>query len=264
MLVKDEVDILKQCLEDALTWADGIFIIDNGSTDGSWELMQSMKSDRIIPWKQDFTPYRRTLRAEIFEHFRHLSHDGDWWFFGDADEFYVDNPRQFLSKVPSQYQVVFKKSIDYFITNDDIDEYTFSGDFQKDQTHIRYIEPNCWAEIRFFKYREKMIWNTSKEKPDHLGLWYQKPIIVKHYQYRSPQQMQRRLDIRNSIPKDREGKPFRHVKQKNWQELLRPRSELVRDNGYDQYIKLPLRRPIKEKTSRVLYKRLIHGMGLVP
>ncbi len=264
MLVKDEADILRECIEDALRWVDGLFIIDNGSTDGSWEIMQSMKSDQVVPWKQIFTPFRRSMRAEIFAEFRQVSKNGDWWFIADADEFYVDNPKEFLANVPENYHVVFKKSIDYHLTEEDVKEYMFTGDFSKDKEHIRYLEPICWTEIRFFRYREKMEWDIKDEKPKHMGLWYPEPIIVQHYQYRSPQQIQHRLDIRNKIPRDKEGRPFRHIKETRWEEALRSRSELVEDKGYEQYLSLPLRRPIQEKASTVLLKRFLHGTGLVP
>ncbi len=264
MLVKNEADILRQCISDALEWADKIFVIDNGSTDGSWDIIRSFEGDSVVPWKQEFTPFRRSMRAEIFNNFRHLSSDGDWWYIADADEFYVDNPREFLSGVPSRYHVVFKKSIDYFITREDIEEYEFTGNFDTDRSHIRYIEPVCWSEVRFFKYRSRLEWPVTEEKPPHMGLWYPDTVSVRHYQYRSPSQMQARIDIRNSIPKDKEGRPFRHVKEKNWKELLRSRSELIEDPGIDGYAALPLRRNIKEKFSTRVVKTVLHGTGLLP
>jgi len=262
MLVKDEADILRECIQDALRWVDGLFIIDNGSTDGSWEIIQSMKSDQVVPWKQIFTPYRRTMRAEIFAEFRHISRNGDWWFFADADEFYVDNPKEFLANVPKSYHVVFKKSIDYRLTEEDVKEYTFTGDFSKDKENIRYIEPICWAETRFFRYREKMEWDLNNEKPLHIGVRYPKLIIVRHYRYRSPQQIQHRLDIRNKIPRDKEGRPFRHVNEARWEEALRKRSELVEDRGYDQYLSLPIYRNMQQKTLNRIKNKLLYDLGL--
>jgi hypothetical protein len=268
MLVKDEADILRECIQDALRWVDGLFILDNGSTDGSWEILQSMKSDVVVPWKQDFAPYRRSMRADIFNEFRSVSRDGDWWFVADADEFFVDDPKEFLAKVPKEYHVVFKKSLDYFITEEDVAEYEFSGDFSRDREHLRYMDPTCWAEIRFFKYRDRLRWDPvskpQEQKPAHVGLWYPEPIIVKHYQYRSPAQMQARLDVRNKIPRDKEGRPFRHITQTKWTELLRKRADLVEDRGYEQYKALPLRRDIQEKPLDRLVKRVLHGTGILP
>ena len=45
-------------------------------------------------------------------------------------------------------------------------------------------------------------------------------ILVKHYQFRSPKQMQARLDLRNSLSNKKDGICFRHVKETNYKELL--------------------------------------------
>lgn len=268
MLVKDEADIIQHCISDALRWADALYILDNGSTDGSWEILQRLRSDRVVPWKQDHSPYRRSMRAEIFNEFRSNAQDGDWWFIADADEFYPDNTREFLATVPHHYRVVCKKSIDYFITEEDIEEYEFTGDFTRDRDHIRYIEPNCWTECRFFRHRTRLRWDPSKKEqkqmPDHAGLFYPSLIPVRHYQYRSPKQMQHRLDIRTQIPRDKIGQPFKHIKQTDWHELLRPRASLVLDPGPQGYSALGTRRTIKEKPLDRIVKLVLHGTGIYP
>ena len=75
MLVKNEVDIVGYVLKEAEKWADKIFILDNGSTDGTWELIQSMKNDVITPWKQYFGDYHNGLRADVYNEFKHLRVD---------------------------------------------------------------------------------------------------------------------------------------------------------------------------------------------
>ena len=110
MLVKNEADIVECVIKDAEKWADRIFIMDNGSTDGTWEIVQSLKNDIVVPWKQDFRPYSNGLRADVFNEFRQEASDGDWWCFKlDADEFYYDNPKEFLAKIPKKYSLVAKK-----------------------------------------------------------------------------------------------------------------------------------------------------------
>lgn len=49
MLVKNEADIVKSVILDAKKWADRIFILDNGSTDGTWEIIQSLGSYKSKP-----------------------------------------------------------------------------------------------------------------------------------------------------------------------------------------------------------------------
>lgn len=41
-LVKDEADIIEYTLSRAAEWSHRIFVMDNGSTDGTWELVQRL------------------------------------------------------------------------------------------------------------------------------------------------------------------------------------------------------------------------------
>ena len=266
MLVKNEEDIIESCLQDASRWIDKMFILDNGSDDRTWDIIKRMaeENDKIVPWKRDFAPYRRTMRTEIFREFRDIASDGDWWYIADSDEFLVDDPREFLAAVPKKNHVVFKKSIDYFLTPGDIEEWEFTDDFGKDRPHIRYISERCWSEIRFFRHRSRLDWDIADEKPAHIGIWHPTPILIRHYQFRSPAQMQRRLDIRNKIPKDAEGRPFRHVKETDWHQLLKSRDELLLDAGVEQYKTLPLQRKLREPFLEHAVKRILHGMRIWP
>ena len=42
MIVKNEIDIIRSVLSAAEEWANKIYIVDNGSTDGTWEAILSM------------------------------------------------------------------------------------------------------------------------------------------------------------------------------------------------------------------------------
>src|SRR5436853_6547718 len=91
-VVKNEADIIEYTMKDALKWADYIYVFDNGSDDGTWEKLQAMASDHLIPWKHDDAPFRESLRADVFNHFRDRAAPGDWWCRLDSDEVYDINP----------------------------------------------------------------------------------------------------------------------------------------------------------------------------
>jgi hypothetical protein len=264
MLVKNEADIVAYTLRDALRWADQVFVLDNGSTDGTWEIVQSLGGDRVVPWKQDFRAFSNALRGEVFNAFRHVAEEGDWWCKMDADEFYVDDPRVFLDSVPKKYHVVKKRSIDYRIAIEDVAEYKFTGDFAHDREFIRYFEPRAHSETRFFRYRKRLHWEAAGVVPDYIGIYSPVPITVRHYQWRSPEQMQRRLDVRNAIPRDKRGKPFKHVTQAHWRDVLVPRAQLRKDDGTVDLKTTPI---CNEKTLprfSYLKKRILHGVGYYP
>lgn len=258
MLVKDEVDIVKSVLLDASRWATKIFVLDNGSTDGTWELVQSLKSDVIVPWKQDFQTYHNGLRALVYNNFRSESIPGDWWCFKlDADEFYVGDPKEVLATVPKKYNLVAKKSLDYYLTKSDLDGYTFTLDFEKDKAHIKHIRCGCWSEPRFFRERKGVKWDCTPDAhyPANAGLLAPQTVLVKHYQFRSPAQMQKRLDVRNAKAIKDMGKSFRHVKETKWEELLIDEKETITDDGrLETYNKLPIRNVLKQSVKeRVLF-----------
>ena len=109
LLVKNEVDVIAASLKDACRWSDKIIVIDNGSTDGTWELIQQLAQTypQIIPWLRYEGPFHIGLRAKAFKAFRHKMTCNDWWNVRlDADEFYPGNVKEFLANVPKRYQTI--------------------------------------------------------------------------------------------------------------------------------------------------------------
>lgn len=263
MLVKNEADIVKSVLLDAEKWADRIFVMDNGSTDGTWEIIQSLADNVIVPWKQDFRPYSNGLRADVFNEFRHEAADGDWWCFKlDADEFYYDNPRDFLSAVPEKYSLVAKKSLDYVLTKEDVENTVFTGNFEEDKKYINHLKNSCWSEPRFFRYRKSLAWkfDAASHYPKYAGLLFPELILVKHYQFRSPVQMQARLDLRNFLSNKKDGLCFKHVKETSYEELLADENNCLPDAEFNGggYFSIPVRNLLRQS----LLKKIILRIGI--
>lgn len=220
-LIKNEADIITQTLSSAVKWCDFIYVYDNGSTDGTWEKVLELAKDykQIVPYKQESKPYNDSLRSEAFNHYRANSSEGDWWCLLDADEIYIDDPQIFLSKIPQKYQVVWAASFQYYFTDKDLVLYNQNPSLYADDVPVEekchyYI--NNWSEARFFKYRKNLVWNKY-EYPNSPGASYSVRIRLKHFQYRSPQQIQKRLDTRlqamsNGI--------FWHEVQANWKAIV--------------------------------------------
>lgn len=231
LLVKDEADIIEDVLCDAVKWSDKIIVFDNGSSDDTWSIVNRLakKYRQIVPFVSDATPFRIGLRAKLFDAFKsELSRD-DWWCVRmDADEFYIDNPRSFLADVPRLFSQVSKASFDYQITYEDLDESNFIGEFKADCDKIRYYNPLTWSETRFVRHSPKLTWVVDERKPQPCGMTYYKPIRVRHYQFRSPQQMQRRNEVRKISLQNNCGS-FRHEVGKEWCDYLKHRADLICD-----------------------------------
>lgn len=203
-MVKDEADVVEECLRAAAVWCDHIYVFDNGSVDGTWEIVQRLAAQlpAIVAWRHEAVPFTDGLRAEIYEAFRGEARPGDWWCRVDADEFYVDDPRAFLAAVPERDRVVWTASLSYYLTDRDAERHAADpeayGDGVPVAQKIRYYV-NHWSEPRFFRHRRGLTWNDDTGFPPEVHTWRVHPrrIVLKHYPYRSPQQIERRLAVRS-------------------------------------------------------------------
>jgi hypothetical protein len=223
-MVKDEADVIEEALRSAAEWCDHIYVYDNGSTDGTWEVVQRLASEiaAIVPWKSEDVPFTDGLRAGIFDRFRAGSRQGDWWVRLDADELYIDDPRVFLAKVPERYRVVWTASFSYYFTDADADAFALDPARYADEVpveqKIRYYV-NHWSEPRFFRHRDNIEWTGEGGFPDFVATsaGYPVRIWLKHFPYRSPQQIAKRLAARTDAVARGE---FGHEAVADWGEAV--------------------------------------------
>ncbi len=219
-LVKNEADVIQQSLKAALRWCDYIYVYDNGSTDNTWEYVNSLakENSKIIPFKKEAKPFHNGLRSEVFNCYRDDVADGDWWCILDADEFYIDDPRLFLAKVNAPYSTVWSASFQYYFTDKDWERYQRNPDAFADNVSVEdklryYI--NNWSERRFFRHHSRLEWKEDQGSPRNMGAVYPVRIWLKHYQYRSPKQIQRRLFVRTEVREI-----FVHEAQREWKKTV--------------------------------------------
>lgn len=219
-LVKDEADIIEQTLRAAVLWCDFIYVFDNGSADNTWQIVLDLSQEfqQIIPYKSDGKNFSNQLRGEVFNHYSSENKDGDWWCILDADEFYIDDPRTFLAKIPTKYEAVWNASFQYYFTDEDLLRYNEDPVFYESgipvNQRMRYYINN-WSELRFFRHRDGLVWTPNEGYPANLGAVYPTRIWLKHFQYRTPEQIQRRLDSRYKA-----GRIFIHEIQVDFQSQI--------------------------------------------
>jgi hypothetical protein len=260
-LTKNEEDIVHHCLTEASKWADYIYVYDGLSTDGTWDIVRSLESSKIIPWKRDGEVFSETLRAEVFNEFRHLSAHGDWWIALDVDEFY-GNLRETLSHIPERHDLVWALPIQYYLTWQDVAAIDFTLPIELRLPMLRYYHAQ-WSEPRCFRYRERLVWDSGAW-PRHAGVVARQRVVFKHYQYRSPEQIQRRLDTRRDN-RQRGYLGWAHACEASWKEKIVDAKDCNFDDQSGYYIidedKLP--RHI-EPVGRRLVKTFMHRSGIWP
>jgi glycosyltransferase involved in cell wall biosynthesis len=257
-VVKNEADIIAKSLQEASQWADKIFVLDNGSTDGTWEIVQSLASDKIVPYKQDSSPFNDGIRAQVFQAFQHLATEGDWWCFRlDADEFYIDNPVDFLAKVPKNHHFVAADSVQFRLTREDFAD----GKSPQGIEDIRYHDKKTWSETRFFRHRVGMDWPLTMDRPRHMGVLHSRHIKLRHYQFRSLDQIRNRVAVRAEARKSGFG-GFSYSVDENVDSYLYDRKDL---NYYDGPEKLQTDGPSNHLFQRwydVVLKTVFHALKI--
>lgn len=261
VVVKDEADVIRPFLEHAREWAEKIFILDNGSTDGTWEILQNYNSEKIVVWKRDPRTFSNSLRGDLFRNFKDEASFGDWWCVRtDIDEFYLDNPREFLSSVPPMYNVVKKKSLEFCLTKTDYKEKEFTGEFVKDKDKIEFVKPFLWSEVRFIRHTPTLRWKKGKGSPQVAGLVYNPKILCSHYQSRSPQQIEKRFINRNTAKANTKEKIFAHVSSGNWKDELWDIKDTLNISNLEDINKLPIK---MEKKKFFLKQWLINFLKFI-
>jgi glycosyltransferase involved in cell wall biosynthesis len=263
LLVKNEEDIIEACLKSACNWSDFIYVYDGSSDDRTWEIVSSLRSEKIIPFRQHDEAFKEGLRADAFNAYRGNAEEGDWWCRLDADEFYVDDPKEFLSRTKAWNNVVWGASIQYYLTHEDVSTLDFSAPTEQLLRSIRYYNANS-AEPRFFRHRRRLLWDNKWAWPRHLGVAAEQFIRFRHYKYRSPAQIQSRLDVRREARR-RGFEGWGHAKELNWQEKIVCSNGLELDNQDGCYVidyaKLPDHRG---SFSRRSLQHAFHTLGLWP
>ncbi|MEO7328407.1 MAG: glycosyltransferase family 2 protein [Minicystis sp.] len=258
-LVRDEADIIAHTLRAASAFCEAIHVYDNGSQDGTWEIVQALAREdrRIRPFRRDTRPFDNAMRGEIWRQEKATSAEGDWWCILDADEIYIDDPRAFLAAVPRHQGRVWSASFQYYFTDVDLAAYEddpcrYADPVPIEQRYRHYL--NNWSELRFFRQERELSWVEGARYPWPLGPPCPRRIRLKHFQFRSPPQMQRRLDLRSSseafaheqradwsarvFARKRDAHPAPPARRKessSWQERIVPAARLVHDPGDGAY-----------------------------
>ncbi len=262
-LTCNEADVIAACLREASSWCDRIFVYDGGSTDGTWEIVQRLANDAIVPWQSEPQVFREGLRADVFDAFREEARAGDWWCQLNADEFYVEDPRSFLAGVPAGFHIVWSVNLQYYLTPEMLADGPVDGPFETDRPRFRHYEAAA-SERRFFRYRDRLRWDPAAAWPRHLGVNYPGLLHFRHYPLRSPAQIQQRLEVRRRHrAAGFEG--WAHAASSDWREKLVPTAKLHPDNGDGKWIVPPAILACHgEPALRRAAKRFLHTVRLLP
>jgi glycosyltransferase involved in cell wall biosynthesis len=235
--VRDEADIIRQCLEQALTWADAICVFDTGSVDNSWEIVQDFASrdKRIVPIRKEAVYFSETrLRSYMFHVARQNMHNGDWFLRVDADEFHHIAPPEFVRNCMRKHETAaYHQYYDFRLLQSEVDAWNAGEETLEDrrrpiEDRRRHYTVSEYSEPRLCRYRETMQWPVTVSFPFNAGYVARERLPIRHYPYRDPVQLERRCRLRAIMMADEENRSnwsrpeLHHWAEREWNKFITP------------------------------------------
>jgi hypothetical protein len=211
MPVRDEGDVIGQCLGELLKWADAIYIFDTGSVDDTWDIIRdwAARDNRVKPLRRDFVYFSDAcLRAWIFHHVRQDMRNGDWFLRVDADEFYHVPPPEFVkTRLRPHETIAWYQVYDFRLTESEVKAWEEGRETKVDrrrpiEERRRWFTPRFYTEPRLCRYRESMRWPASTSFPYSAGFLARERLPIRHYPHRDPAQLDRRCRLRAFMRED--------------------------------------------------------------
>jgi glycosyltransferase involved in cell wall biosynthesis len=235
--VRDEADIISQCLEQALTWADAICVFDTGSVDNTWEIVQDFASrdKRIMPIRKEPVYFSETrLRSYMFHVARQNMHNGDWFLRVDADEFHHIAPPEFVRNCMRKHETAaYHQYYDFRLLRSEVDAWNAGEETLKDrrrpiEDRRRHYTVSEYSEPRLCRYRETMQWPGTVSFPFNAGYVARERLPIRHYPHRDPVQLERRCRLRAIMMADEENRSswsrpeLHHWAEREWKKFITP------------------------------------------
>ncbi len=122
MLVKDEADIIEPVLRHLLTQVDHVIVADNGSTDGTFEILNAMRHEPGVELRADpELGYWQSRKTSALAYDAYVA-GFDWVVPCDADEVWYAHERRLgdmLDGMPPDIQIVTAELYNHLPTLED-------------------------------------------------------------------------------------------------------------------------------------------------
>ena len=211
-LVKNEEDIISLCLTHASHYCRIIYVLDNGSSDRTWERVKALsaRNHKIVPFERKSCQFGEGLRGYVFNKIRDRFKPGDWVMILDADEFLEKDPLPYIRTCAVRgVDLIFTLQAQFYITSIDLEHAHIRNGcdtISSFEVLPQYYLIN-WREPRIFQYNPKLEWPDLDEDGNPTQIHYPRglkrrsrnTVVNRHYQYRSLPQMQKRLELRSNI-----------------------------------------------------------------
>jgi glycosyltransferase involved in cell wall biosynthesis len=235
--IRDESDIIGQCLAHTLGWADAIYVFDTGSVDETWEIAQDFaaRDKRVIPLRKEPVYFSETrLRGYMFHVARQQMRTGDWFLRVDADEFHHIPPPDFVKNCVRKHETAaYHQYYDFRLLQSEVDAWNRGEETLQDrqrpiEERRRHYTVSVYSEPRLCRYRETMQWPQTVSFPFNAGFVARERLRIRHYPHRDPVQLERRCRLRAIMMSDPENRAnwthpeLHHWAIEDWRKFITP------------------------------------------
>ncbi|TPV59008.1 glycosyltransferase family 2 protein [Aestuariibacter sp. GS-14] len=200
LIVKNEADIVEESLLFAMKFCHKIYVYDNSSTDGTWQIVQSM-ADRfkeIVIYGQAGQASNGHIANRIYNQYSRHYGELDWWYIPGADELLCETPVPLLEEAAEQGKTCVSAWQARFYFTDRDYQYFDSEDVSKPVSQRRKFYAINWKEERFFINKPGELW--SEDAGERMPPWANKPFkkapVCRHYPERTPLQINARRALK--------------------------------------------------------------------
>jgi hypothetical protein len=237
MVAQNEGDIIVDTLTflRRLNVFEKIFFFDLGSEDDT--LTKALQFTDLLHEPQPLERvYTEGLRFELLSGQRRFFEDGDWLSIVDADEFYEGDPRPLIELAEREGATCVRTyQAEFMLTDTDLAAIKHE-DPSLPVTERRKHYLIQWSEDRFFKFLpDAGLLNASRPGS--------RKLVNRHYQYRTPEQIDLRIRTRLANKIKARQLPNRQtwpqIFSQRWSDYVTPHRLLHHDDGRELKFGLP-------------------------
>ena len=193
---KNEEDIIADSVSYAAQFCDKIFVIDNASTDRTWEIVRALDLENLEPvCSKDFV-FRDYLRLKFMDTKKDELGLNNWWYIFDADEFLLDDPLDAIVQAEKEgADCIAVNVINFLLTRQEFRYAQETGQEETWRNRKHYVLYES-GPIKFFKNTKYVDYGICDSIPLGLTKECSWRLPLKHYPHRSVDQLEKRVHTR--------------------------------------------------------------------
>lgn len=194
IVVDNDVDIVEEALLYAMKFCHKIYVYDNHSSDGSWELVNEMASRfrELVIFGQTDEPKESGLLNRIYNRHHSEYTSDDWWYILNPDELLSESPVEQLKEATAAKKNAMKVWLArFYLTSQEVADFDSEDVSQSITKRRKYYSVNK-CEKRFFANDPVRKWSesVSTDFPNWASSLAKRFVVSRSFPMRSPQQLE--------------------------------------------------------------------------